>query len=211
MSETENKTRKETQNRPQMGSGPTYSDSPSDNVNSSITSSPTDTLRTSKNSAAKITKNLTPVFAKIRKFKNNDYKIDYSIGWNGTLRCVKKILQLDYRGGSYYKDYETPKGVLSLRISGHNANGNNFSPENINISVYVTLFEYEHIRTNVKYTEFRITEDTYNKDPQKVAHEIVDAVERALNGDEFEIDNEIADKTSYEIESEIPKETAPLL
>ena len=43
-------------NRPQVGSGPTYSDSPSDNDNSSITSSPTDTLRTSKNSDAKIIK-----------------------------------------------------------------------------------------------------------------------------------------------------------
>ena len=43
-------------NRPQVGSGPTYSDSPSDNDNSSITSNPTDTLRTSKNSDAKIIK-----------------------------------------------------------------------------------------------------------------------------------------------------------
>ena len=48
-------------NRPQVGSGPTYSDSPSDNANSSITSSPTDTLRTSKNSDAKIIKNLKPI------------------------------------------------------------------------------------------------------------------------------------------------------
>ena len=48
-------------NRPQVGSGPTYSDSPSDNDNSSITSSPTDTLRTSKNPSAKIIKNLTPI------------------------------------------------------------------------------------------------------------------------------------------------------
>jgi len=47
-----------------LGSGPTYSDSPSDNVNSSITSSPTDTLRASKNSGAKIIKNLIPILAK---------------------------------------------------------------------------------------------------------------------------------------------------
>ena len=48
-------------NRPQVGSGPSNSDSPSDNANSSITSSPTDTLRTSKNPDAKIIKNLTPI------------------------------------------------------------------------------------------------------------------------------------------------------
>ena len=44
-------------NCPSLESGPTYSDSPSDNANSSITSSPTDTLRTSKNPTAKIIKN----------------------------------------------------------------------------------------------------------------------------------------------------------
>ena len=78
-------------NRPQMGSGPSYSDSPSDNVNSSITSSPTDTLRTSKNSAAKIIKNLTPLLSKIRKFKNGDFSINYSKGWNGDLVGLRKL------------------------------------------------------------------------------------------------------------------------
>lgn len=44
-------------NCPFLESGPTYSDSPSDNANSSITSSPTDTLRTLKGPTAKIIKN----------------------------------------------------------------------------------------------------------------------------------------------------------
>ena len=126
------KQKKETRinkNRPQVGSGPSNSDSPSDNVNSSITSSPTDTLRASKNSGAKI-----------RKFKNDDYVIDYSKRWNGVLRCLKKILQLNYRGGSYYMNYNTLRGILSLRISGHNANGNNFNSKHINVSVFVALF-----------------------------------------------------------------------
>lgn len=61
MKKQEDKTKNGYENRPQLGSGPTYSDSPSDNANSSITSSPTDTLRTSKNSAAKIIKNLSPI------------------------------------------------------------------------------------------------------------------------------------------------------
>ena len=148
-------------NRPQVGSGPTYSDSPSDNDNSSITSSPTDTLRTSKNSDAKIIKNLTPIKANIKKFKNNDYNIDYSNGWNGCLIGLRKLLQLNYHGSSNYSNYGTPRGVLSLRLSGHNANGNNFSPENINISIFVALFDYEHIKSSVKYTEYRITKETY--------------------------------------------------
>ena len=58
ISENDNKSKK---NRPQMGSGPSNSDFPSDNVNSSITSSPTDTARASKNSAAKLIKNLIPI------------------------------------------------------------------------------------------------------------------------------------------------------
>ena len=187
-------------NRPQVGSGPTYSDSPSDNANSSITSSTTDTLRTSKNSDAKIIKNLKPIKANIKKFKNNDYYIDYSDGWNGALIGLRKLLQLNYRGGSNYSNYDTPRGVLSLRLSGHNANGNNFSPENINISIFVALFEYEHIKSSVKYTEYRITKETYNKYPKKVVYEIVTAVERALSGEVFELNNDIAEKTPYEIE-----------
>jgi hypothetical protein len=204
MKKQEDKTKNGYENRPQLGSGPTYSDSPSDNANSSITSSPTDTLRTSKNSAAKIIKNLSPIKAKIKKFKNGDYNVDYSSGWNGALLGIRKILQLSYRGASNYANYDTSKGVLSLRLSGHNANGNNFSHENINISIYVALFEYEHIETSIKYTEFRITEKTYNTNPQKVVFEIVTAVERALNGDLFELDNDIAEKTSYNFETEIP-------
>lgn len=184
-------------NRLHVGSGPTYSDSPSDNANSSITSSPTDTLRTSKNPAAKIIKDLTPIKSKIQKFKNGDFNIDYSNGWNGTLTGLRKLLQLKYRGNSNYADYETPNGVLSLRLSGHNANGNNFSPNHINISVFVALFDYEHIRTNVKYTEFKIPEKTYNNNPQKVIYEIVIATERALNGEDFFMDKNIAEKHLY--------------
>lgn len=189
-------------NRPQVGSGPTYSDSPSDNVNSSITSSPTDTLRTLKNSGAKVIKNLTPIKVKIKRFKNNDYHLDYSNGWNGALVGLRKLLQLNYRGGSNYANYDTPRGVLSFRLSGHNANGNNFSTDNVNISVFVALYEYEHIQTSVRYVEFRISEEIYSNDPQKVVYEIIAAFERTLNGDAFEINKEIAEKTLYEKETE---------
>ena len=202
MVKSENKAKNAMKNRPQVGSGPTYSDSPSDNVNSSITSSPTDTLRTLKNSAAKVTKNLTPIKVKINKFKNNDYYIDYSNGWNGVLVGLRKLLQLNYRGGSNYANYATPQGVLSFRLSGHNANGNNFSPDNVNISVFVALYEYEHIKTSVRYVEFKIPKETYSKEPQKVVYEIVTAFEQTLNGDDFEINKEIAEKKLYEIETE---------
>ena len=187
-------------NRPQVGSGPSYSDSPSDNVNSSITSSPTDTLRTLKNPDAKITKNLTPILAKIRKFKNNDFVLNYSKGWNGVLVGLRKLLQLNFEGGSNYANYKTPKGILSLRLSDHNANGNNFNINHINISVYVALIEYQHVKTRVKYTEYRITKETYDKYPKKVVYEIIIAVERALSGEVFELNNDIAEKTHFEID-----------
>jgi hypothetical protein len=166
-------------NRPQMGSGPSYSDSPSDNVNSSITSSPTDTLRTSKNSAAKIIKNLTPLLSKIRKFKNGDFSINYSKGWNGVLVGLRKLLQLDYEGGSNY------------------ANGNNFNPENINMSVFVALIEYPNIPSKIEYTEFRIAQETYDKMPKDVVYAIVKATEQALNGEAFTINTDIAEIIHY--------------
>ena len=162
-----------------MGSGPSYSDSPSDNVNSSITSSPTDTLRTSKNSAAKIIKNLTPLLSKIRKFKNGDFSINYSKGWNGVLVGLRKLLQLDYEGGSNY------------------ANGNNFNPENINMSVFVALIEYPNIPSKIEYTEFRIAQETYDKMPKDVVYAIVKATEQALNGEAFTINTDIAEIIHY--------------
>ena len=201
MKKQENKIRRSIQNRPQVGSGPSYSDSPSDNVNSSIASSPTDTVRTSKNPAAKITKNPIPILSKIRKFKNNDFYIDYSKGWNSALVGLRQLLELRYYGGSSYANYYTPKGVLSLRVSDHNANGNNFTFDNINISVFVALIEYPQIPSEVKYTEFKITQETYNNKPKSVVCEIVTAVERSLNGEEFEMNKDIAEKTSYEIET----------
>ena len=112
------------------------------------------------------------------------------------------MLQLNYRGGSNYANYATPQGVLSFRLSGHNANGNNFSPDNVNISVFVALYEYEHIKTSVRYVEFKIPKETYSKEPQKVVYEIVTAFEQTLNGDDFEINKEIAEKKLYEIETE---------
>ena len=78
-----------------LGSGPSNSDSPSDNVNSSITSSPTDTLRASKNSGAKVIKNLIPILSNIKKFKNNDFCINYS---NFLLKKKERGKLCDVRG-----------------------------------------------------------------------------------------------------------------
>jgi len=189
--------KKKNENCLHLGSGPTYSDSPSDNADSSITSSPTDTLRTSKNPSAKVLKKPTLIKIKIEKFKNGDFFIDYSTGWNGVLKGLRKLLELQYRGNSNYANYETPRGVLSLRLSGHNANGNNFSPAHINVSVFVALFEYEHIQTTVKYIEYKIPEETFKNHMQEVVNEIVLATERALNGEEFVMNEKIAEKHSY--------------
>ena len=184
-------------NCPFSESGPTYSDSPSDNANSSITSSPTDTLRTSKNPTAKIIKNITPILNKIQKFKNNDFSINYRNGWNGALIGIRKLLQLNYSGGSNYANYETPKGILSLRLSGHNANGNNFNAEHINISVFVALFEYPHIPSDSDYKEFKISQEKYNSNPLKVVREIIVATEKALLGGIFIMDKNIAEEKQY--------------
>ena len=200
-----NESKQPGKNHPQVGSGPTYSDSPSDNVISPIASSPTDTLRTSGKPAAKIINNLTPVLSKIKKFKNADFSIDYDKGWNGALIGIRKLLQLNYAGNSNYANYETPNGIFSLRISGHNANGNNFSPDHINISVFVALFEYPHIPSESDYTEYRITPEIYSSNPQKVVCEIINATEMALEGGIFTINKDIAEEKCYKRETESPK------
>lgn len=185
-------------NRPQMGSGPSYSDSPSDNVNSSIASSPTDTARTSKNPPAKIIKNITAVLAKIQKFENDDFNINYSKGWKRALIDIRKLLNLRYIGGSNYADYILPNHILSLRLSDHNANGNNFPEKNTNISIYVALNEYKHIPTKVPYREFKVDSETYNENPQEVISQIILAVKYALNGYTFHLDNNIATEVKYD-------------
>jgi hypothetical protein len=199
------KTKQPGKNHPQVGSGPTYSDSPSDNVIPPIASSPTDTLRTLGKPTAKIINNLTPVLSKIKKFKNGDFSINYDKGWNEALIGIRKLLQLNYAGNSNYANYETPNGIFSLRISGHNANGNNFSPEHINISVFVALFEYPHIPSESDYTEFKITPETYDSNPKKVVCEIINATEMALEGGVFTINKDIAEETCYTRETEGPK------
>lgn len=181
-----------------LGSGPSNSDSPSDNVNSSITCSPTDTARASKNSAAKIVKNIIPILAKIRKFENGDFEINYSNGWKSALIDIRKLLNLRYIGGSNYADYILPDGIFSLRLSDHNANGNNFPDNNTNISIYVALNEYGHIPTKVPYREFKIEAETYNKNPENVVRQIILAVKDALNGNAFNLDNSIATEVEYD-------------
>ena len=195
ISENDNKSKK---NRPQVGSGPSNSDSPSDNVNSSITSSPTDTARASKNSAAKLIKNLIPILAKIRKFENGDFEINYSNGWKSAFIDIRKLLNLRYIGGSNYADYILPNGIFSLRLSDHNANGNNFPNNNTNISIYVALNEYGHIPIKVPYREFKIDSETYNKNPKNVVRQIILAVKDALNENAFNLDNSIATEVEYD-------------
>ncbi|MBO4232430.1 MAG: hypothetical protein J5862_04255, partial [Bacteroidales bacterium] len=89
-----------------------------------------------------------------------------------------------------------------LRLSGHNANGNNFNSEHINISVYVALIEYPHIPSEVEYTEFKIAREMFDKDSQSVVREIVIATEKALNGDMFTMSAGIAEEKHYTSQTE---------
>lgn len=97
-------------------------------------------------------------------------------------------------------NYNTPSVILSLRISGHNANGNNFNAKHINVSVFVALFEYPHIPSEVEYMEYKIEPSIYNSDPKGVCYSLINAVEDALEGKNFDLDDKIAHKTYYKIE-----------
>ena len=51
---------------------------------------------------------------------------------------------------------------------------------------------------NLKDLEFKINEETFNNDPQRIVLEIVAAIERALNGEDFIMSEEVAEKHLYE-------------
>lgn len=67
---------------------------------------------------------------------------------------------------------------------------------------FVALYEYPHIPSESDYKEFRITQETYNSNPQKVVRAIINAVEATLKGDIFSLDKDIAEEKRYTRDTE---------
>lgn len=188
-------------NRLRKKSAPSYSEIPSGDVHPSILGSATDTAQTSKDADANIANVTKGAKNNIKKFLNNDFPIDYNGGYKTVVIGLRQLLKLRYKGGSNYAKYQTPNGIFSFRLSDHNANGNNFENNEINISVYVAYHEYDVPESEVKYTEYKITPQLFENEPQYVVQAIVKGISKALNGESFSLDDTIATGDSF------PKET----
>jgi len=190
-------------NHSQRTYGPALSDIFSSDVLHSILSSPTDTLQ-ALNEAVDVTKikNATQsTKTKIQKFYNGDFVVRY----NGTFAQIRsdlrKLFSMDREGATDYAVYDIPNGRMAFRLADHNANGNNFEKDDAdsNISVYVAIKEYPVPESEIPFTEYKISEETFNNNREVAVRAIVDAVASALSGNGFSIPESIAERHDYPI------------
>lgn len=190
-------------NHSQRTYGPALSDIFSSDVLHSILSSPTDTLQ-ALNEAVDVTKikNATQsTKTKIQKFYNGDFVVRY----NGTFAQIRsdlrKLFSMDREGATDYAVYDIPNGRMAFRLADHNANGNNFEKDDAdsNISVYVAIKEYPVPESEIPFTEYKISEETFNNNREVAVRAIVDAVASALSGNGFSIPESIAERHNYPI------------
>ena len=167
----------------------------------SILSNPTDTLQALNESdlSAKIRNTTQSAKNKLKKFFNGDFTINYNGTFAQIRQGLRKLLSLNLEGRSDYAVYDTPNGKMAFRLTDHNANGNNFIQDDaeINISVYVAFNEYENVDTDVHYKEYKIRPEVFNSKRVECINAIINAVNNALNGNEFEIDSSLAQMQEY--------------
>ena len=159
-------------NRLHQKSAPSYSETSSGDVHSNILGSATDTAQASRNAPTNIENITQSTKNNIKKYLNGDFQINYSKGFKGVVIGLRQLLRLRYKGGSNYAQYLTPNGIFSFRLSDHNANGNNFKDKEINVSVYVAYRQYNTPKSNIEYTEFKISPHAFSENPSIVVNTI---------------------------------------
>ena len=184
--------------------GPNLSDIFSGDVLHSILSSPTDTLQAlneAVNDDAKIRNNTQSTKNKLRKFRHKDYEINYNGTYTQTRNELRRLFSIEKIGATVYVVYDIPKGRMALRLADHNANGNNFEQDNANsnISVYVAFREFDVPESQIPFREYKIPVETFNTRRKEVVDAIINAVDSALKGDEFNIPEDLADRQDYPI------------
>ena len=195
--------------------GPALSDTFSSNVLHSILSSPTDTLQALNEALddAKIQNNTQSTKNKLTKFyyicrSNGDFKINYNAPYENIRRELRRLFSMGRQGATDYAIYDIPNGRMAFRLADHNANGNNFEQDeaDVNISVYVEIKKFDVPESSIPFTEWKITEERFNNNREGVIRAIVDGVSNALNGNEFSLPNEFAERHDYPITQTEPKQ-----
>ena len=114
--------------------------------------SPTATLSVSSD-LTKLDNKTQKIKKNIRKFKNGDAHIETNSGIKTTLNDLRKFFGMNYKGNSNYVTFNTPYGIMTLRIAEHNAKGDNFARDN------AAMNEYEHHESSVPFDEYQISEE----------------------------------------------------
>lgn len=181
--------------------GPSLSDIFSSDVLHSILSSPTDTLQALNEAidATKVRNKTESTKTKIKNFLNGDFKINFNGSFEALKRDLRKLFSMNRFGGTDYAVYEIPTGRMAFRLSDHNANGNKFEQDEteVNISVFVAFKEYNVPESKIPFTEFKIKPEIFESKRENVIRAIIIAVQNALNGDDFDIPEEFADRVDY--------------
>ena len=191
-------------NHSQQRTGPAVSEFFSSDVLHLILGSPTDTIQALDEAVfddAKVEKITVIAKNMLKKFFNNDFIIHYQENFEKIRIELRKLLAMRKSGTSDYAVYNTANGKFAFRIANHNARGDNFAQNNanMNISVYVAFHEYEVPKSNVKYTEYKIKPEVFNKNKKKVINAIINAVAQTIDGNDFSLDETIAEKQDYPI------------
>lgn len=89
---------------------------------------------------------------------------------------------MDYKGGSNYAVFNTPKGKMAFRLATHNAKGSNFKRDNadINISVYIAKDKYKQPDSLIAFDEYRISVKDFEENKDDFVASLVESVDSAL-------------------------------
>ncbi|MFI3268161.1 MAG: hypothetical protein R3Y51_05535 [Rikenellaceae bacterium] len=137
--------------------------------------------------------NSTKVQNKINKAKQNienSLKRINNIGIANnfrTLSVLADILGMDSRKGSKYAQYTTPKGTVTIRLSDHKANGNNFNQNQSdnNLSIVIEKHYTTQPSSNVPYTEFIYPIAKNTNEYRSIIKSILNGVSSVLDGNEY--------------------------
>lgn len=166
--------------------GQSGADTRSGSVGRSASHSPAATLSVSFD-AAKVRNFTQKAKRNIKNFLNGDNKISSEGHVNQVLGNLRRFFGMSYAGNSNYVVYDTPAGRLAFRLANHNARGDNFKRDNAqkNISVYVALEDYEQPGSSIPFTEYRISQEDFERHKDEFISSLVESVGNALNTGEF--------------------------
>ena len=142
---------------------------------------------------AKIVNDTQSAKTNIKKFGNNDFKINTS-SLPETFRGLGKLLKLETRGGSRYTILQTDGGhTVAIRLSNHAANGDNFKRDNAdnNLSIVVERRRFDAKPSEIEFTEVTIPLSIFEMRANDVVKAIVNGVDDVLSDKPFTLDKSL--------------------